>query len=817
MIRSAITLIASGMLCLLIIPNILIGQPNLQRNSNAVPKDKFGATPRKYADYDNAPAAKAGNEWFSIGPYGGDVHTVAVNPVNTETVFAAAGIPFVSFDGGANWQVLEELYNLSDNKITEFASRTDGVIFASGSASYAKGFRSDDGGNSWQQFFIPLNRGIHDVAVDPGDNDVIYLGLTSDPAASTNKAMMKSTDGGVSWTPLDLISALPPGFGVVDIAVTSDTLFVIGNYSFSDALIAASFDGGTTWVDRTANLPTGKPYNAIAIAGQKVYMAGGQLFGGQNLGVYETSDWGSSWINISGTFPNKVSNDILIDPADSDRILVGTEGDGIYISEDGGATWNFNATGAGTSGSARSVCLSMPGSQTVYAGFLSLAVCKSADGGDSWDYANKGIATLLINDIEIDPANPDVILAGFEAENSGGCYLSDDGGETWSLADGLPATRFSAVTIGENGNMFAWSNGPSSVAQEGLYKSTDGGQTWDNTGPNIGSLFETQIFSLDISPADPDLLFIGGNNFGVNGWDAIIYRTTDAGAAWTEVYKGPENNSVRFIHIIPDGAGQSVLAAYKSENSQGGFLKSADGGAGWEEINNGLPAANKWAASIVSDPSDTEVYYGGIGGYGGVNGAVYTSLDGGMNWLPLNLTLGTYSKVKDLFINPLNNSVIYAATSIDGVQFSEDKGQNWEPANEGLPATHITSFSRSFFLNDTLQLIAGTYTNSAFQTSIYDPGTSVFHPVAGDQAEILVYPNPAFGDIRVRVWTAGLSDVSLELYDIHAQRIFSEILIADDSGNALLNIHRDDLPSAGIYFLRIIMDGKHLTKKILVR
>ena len=43
---------------------------------------------------------KDANEWTSIGPYGGDVFDIAVNPLNPDVVFAAAGIPYKSIDGG---------------------------------------------------------------------------------------------------------------------------------------------------------------------------------------------------------------------------------------------------------------------------------------------------------------------------------------------------------------------------------------------------------------------------------------------------------------------------------------------------------------------------------------------------------------------------------------------------------------------------------------------------------------------------------------------------------------------------------------------
>ena len=51
-------------------------------------------------------ATKAGHPWISVGPFGGDVMDICADPLNPEMMFAAAGIPFVSDDGGDNLQPL---------------------------------------------------------------------------------------------------------------------------------------------------------------------------------------------------------------------------------------------------------------------------------------------------------------------------------------------------------------------------------------------------------------------------------------------------------------------------------------------------------------------------------------------------------------------------------------------------------------------------------------------------------------------------------------------------------------------------------------
>ncbi|MBN1338503.1 MAG: T9SS type A sorting domain-containing protein [Bacteroidales bacterium] len=756
--------------------------------------------------------------WNSVGPFGGDVTDMAADPTDPELTFAAAGIPFRSENGGQNWSVMEDLALLSSNNIRVIESCSDGLLMASGDFIYGKGFRSTDGGSTWSPFFIPVNRSIYCIAFDPVNPDVIYLGLSADTGPE-NKIVLKSENGGSNWNLLNLISAMPAGYSADRISVdpgNPQTVFVVGRESFSNALVAASFDGGATWENRTSNLPAGKPVNQVSIANGKVYIAGGQLFGSQFLGVYESLDYGLSWQNISGSFPNKYCNDILIDPTNSDRIFVATEGDGIYYSSNGGSAWEFNTAGAGANGAARKILLHPQNQDILYAGFLSLAVCKSTDGAQNWEYSHEGIATLLINDVEVSPLSDGVALASFEAENSGGCYLSSDTGESWNLVSSLPATRFSAVTIGKDGCIYAWSNGPSSVAQEGLYKSEDGGQSWSNMGPNIGSLFETQIFSICISDENPELLFIGGNNFGVNGFDAIIYRTDNGGDNWTEVYKGIPNNSVRYLHIVPGTGDMTVLAAYKSQDEPAGFLKSENGGGNWVKINNGLPASCRWAGSITCDPTDIMTYYGGIGGSGDMNGTVYKSTDAGETWSATPVNLAIYSKINDVFVNPENTDVVYAASSQNGIYLTDDAAVSWQQNNSGMPALNITSFSNPYYQDDSLHVLAGTYTHSIFKSKVHNPSATGIRQPVTDNPGISIFPNPSDGILWLKFRS---SEASVAIYTMQGSlvRTFEFSGLKEGDNSVRIDISKEPL-TPGIYIAVVLNEGREAGRaKFVVR
>jgi len=755
----------------------------------------------------------AGNPWLPTGPFGGDVLDLTADPLNPDHLFAAAGLPFFSDNNGVNWSVAEALSSIVSGAVNAIKASGNGYLFATGSYSFGKIFRSTDGGTTWQSRNIPVNSGGICLAADPGDSLTIYAGLQSNVSSTTNKVIVRSQDGGNTWTAFDVTSVLPVGFSVVSLSVdpeNSQTIFAIGNSGFSDARVVASFNGGLTWEDKTGNLPYGVPYNDVTLAGGALYVAGGQLFGSQFMGVYKSIDYGVSYTDISLTFPVKVIYSVLADPLNPDNLFAGSEGDGIYISNDAGNSWDYSGSGAGESGAVRCLMITPGSSSSLFAGFLSLAVCRSQDAGLTWEFANTGIATLQVNDVEVDPADPDNVLVAFEAENSGGCYLSTDGAQSWDLVSGLPGTRFSQVTVGPDGTLYAWSNGPTTVAQEGVYKSTDGGETWINTGPDLGSVFETQIFAMTISETNPDFLLIGGNNFGLNGWESVIYRTSNGGQTWINTYLGPSADyySIRYLSIDPNSNDQVIYAAYKSE-IEGGLLKSEDGGYTWNEIGNTIPGNYKWAGAIVCDPENSLRVYAGCGGYG-YSGTLYRSDDGGATWSSTSLSMGSYCKTSDILINPADPNVLYLASTMEGVMLSQDGGLTWDPASDGLTASNITGFSRVFEAGTSRRFYASTFTNSTFRTDIYPPGVGQRDPDSSGP-HFTICPNPSHGSFAVTSDRLDSGEVELSIFTPLGQCLWQGKYPPGSNRNMKLNL---DL-KPGCYLLKVSSGGSSGIPEVL--
>jgi hypothetical protein len=152
---------------------------------------------------------------------------------------------------------------------------------------------------------------------------------------------------------------------------------------------------------------------------------------------------------------------------------------------------------------------------TVYAGTDGQGVFRSENGGTSWAAAASGLTTTHVLALAIDPATPATIYA---ATNGGGVFRTDDKGVTWVPA-GLPDTRVNCLVVdpATPATLFAGTHG------QGVFRSQDSGATWTAVSTNLDNGY---VYSLAIDPATPTTLYAGTSG-------GKVYRSTNAGAWWT--------------------------------------------------------------------------------------------------------------------------------------------------------------------------------------------------------------------------------------------------------------------------------------------
>ena len=298
---------------------------------------------------------------------------------------------------------------------------------------------------------------------------------------------------------------------------------------------------------------------------------------GYGDGVYKTEDAGASWKNM-GLKESRQIGMITIDPRNTDIVYVAAEGSiwgpggerGIYKTTDGGTTWNKVLDISENTG-VNNIVLDPRNPDVLYAtseqrrrhvftkigGGPESAVYKSKDAGKTWNKIMTGLPTVDIGGmgIAISPVNPDVLYLIMEAAGeSSGFYRSVNRGASWEKMS----------TYASSGQYYNEINcDPKDVdkvySTETISKvTTDAGKTWTSIGNNQRHVDDHAIW---IDPNDTKHLYIGG--------DGGIYESFDDGKNW--IFKSNLPVS-QFYRVSVDNAlpFYNVYGGTQDNNSMGG-------------------------------------------------------------------------------------------------------------------------------------------------------------------------------------------------------------------------------------------------------
>jgi hypothetical protein len=382
-----------------------------------------------------------------------------------------------------------------------------------------------------------------------------------------------------------------------------------------------------------------------------------------------------------------------------------------------------------------------------------LAIGQAADGtlfagdegawrydGQQWEPVPIGVGNVKVNTIVVDPLDSNTLYQGMADR---GPYKSDDGGATFHrvLGNGWPVTvenyewkgpyftnyRHCVVDCSEactstgrqsggSGLDFAVSRQNSGVVYSafgtggnrslrgGVNKSTDGGATWQPVGFQLRNGFDLRPDScipygfrhLAIDPADDNVVFAAQENTDTGA--GKLYRTTDGGATWAEVYAS--SGYLSDVEVSPVDSGLVVFttrsAVYKSETGGGSgswqrvtpsgaggiqtlALSPHDGGATWSQnllegyfaqegldpevatvVNPGVKVL-KNVYAIVFDPIVPDTFYIGGSQHRRASVGVARITHAGQNWEWLPLAGLSHRNVFDLAVDS-SGHFLYAGT-----------------------------------------------------------------------------------------------------------------------------------------------------------
>ena len=340
-------------------------------------------------------------------------------------------------------------------------------------------------------------------------------------------------------------------------------------------------------------------------------------------GVWRTTNAGTTFEPIFDSGGSFSIGTIAMDPNNRNVLWVGTGennnqrsvayGDGIYKSVDGGSSWKN--MGLKNSEHIGKIIVHPDNSDIVYVAAIGplwssggdRGVFRSKDGGETWDKVLSIDDHTGVNEIIMDPRDPDVLYAS-----------------------SFQRRRHVFTYIG---------GGP----QSSIYKSTDGGTTWEKSAKGLPSVDIGRI-GFAISPADPEIIYaIVEAAKGKGG----TFRSTNRGASWEKM--GDYSTSGNYYQeIVADPERPDRLYAMDTW-----MHVSNDGGKSWKVLGEDTKHVDNHCMWI--DPDDTDHFLVGC------DGGVYETWDGAKTWhFKANLPITQFYRVSVDNAEPFYN--IYGGT-----------------------------------------------------------------------------------------------------------------------------------------------------------
>ncbi len=314
--------------------------------------------------------------WRNLGP-NVDIRSLAIDPTNPNIIYVGSrfGV-FKTVDGGESWSAAG-LGNLSVEALAVDFVNPNTVFagtYAGGNCFQTPLFKSTDGGETWSNQSTLVDCDISMIVMDPTSPNTLYAGSEVQYVFTGGIILWKSVDGGAGW-------------------------------------------GG----DRTGNIGLAHYGWVINPANPQTLYAPGDVYDGfpPNViysGLFKSTDGGATWSATGLTGKDRFVSAVSIDPRNPDTLYAGTLDyepgyrafREMLKSTDGGVSWfaiNSGLTGLiDTTSSISALAIQADNPSTVYAGTFGAGVFLSKNGGASWNEFNVGLTNLGVKALVIDPS-----------------------------------------------------------------------------------------------------------------------------------------------------------------------------------------------------------------------------------------------------------------------------------------------------------------------------------------------------------------------------------------------------------------------------
>ena len=733
--------------------------------------------PSRAAPQGYDPSLFAGLRWRLIGPFRGGRTVAAVGIPGQPNVFYIGvnnGGVWKTTDYGRVWTPIFDAESTGSIGAIAVAASDPRILYVGSGEGLQRPdlsvgdgiYKSSDGGTTWQHLGLRDGQQIPAIIVDPRDPNRVVAAVLGHPyGANEERGIFRSTDGGDTWQKVLYRDENTGGMDLAFDPANAQTVFAV------------------LWSARQAPWEAGWVLSA-------------------NNGLYKSTDGGTTWRQITAGLPTAEQGlgriglgTSLSQPARMYAIVGAGQGKGgLYRSDDGGDNWRLVNTDArlwGRDGDFNEVKVDPKNADVVYV--ANIVTWKSTDGGMTFTGWRGAPGGDDYHRLWINPDDPQIILNAADQ----GAVITVNGGETWSSWYNQPtAQMFHVMTDNRfpywvyGGQQESGSAGVPSRGNDGQITFRDwrpvgleeyGYAAPDPLHPNLvygGKLTRfdwntgevknvspvpvrgpgdqnpvrfVRTAPVIFSPVDPHILYYAGS---------VLFKTLNGGESWTTIspdltratYDVPASLGA-FTSLDPEqgkhrGVIYTIAPSFRRLNllwvgtDDGLVWVTHTGGRTWKNVT--PPALTPWSKVSIMEAShfDTLEAFAAVNRFrlDDVAPHIYRTRDGGKTWTEIVAGIPANEVVNVVREDPVRRGLLFAGTE-RSVYVSFDDGDHWQSLRQNLPPSSM----RDLQVHDN-DLIVGTHGRSIW---ILDDLTPLRQLAAAARATsaFLFQPAPAY---RVR-------------------------------------------------------------------
>lgn len=489
----------------------------------------------------------------NVGPTRGGRATAVAGIHSKPGIFymgATGGGVWKTEDYGINWKNVSDGYFASPSigAIRVYQKNPDIVYVGTGSDGIrsnvinGKGvYKSEDAGKSWKHIGLKNAGLIGAVEIHPDNPNVVFVAAIGQPFQPNNeRGVYKTTDGGQSW---EHVLFIADTVGIADIEFAPDNPNIVYAAAWrterkpwtiisggENGGIYKSSDGGSTWTKKENGLPTGiigKIDFAVSKADPKRLYALVEAIDGEG-GVFRSDNYGESFerVNKEMRLLNRPFYYCNIDanPINADALFVNTGG--YYHSSDAGVSWSRRSTPHGDN---HDIWINK-NDTNIYIQANDGGVNVTLNDGKSWStQSNQPTAELYT--VDVDDQNPYWLYSGQQDNSTISVpslppYRAPGGPTAYWMAVGGCETGPAVPKPGNHNVVYANCKGHFGVynkitGQERKYTANPS-NIYGHNPKDLEFRFQ-RVAPIAVSPHNPDVVYHGSQ---------YVHKTSDDGYSW---------------------------------------------------------------------------------------------------------------------------------------------------------------------------------------------------------------------------------------------------------------------------------------------